>query len=195
MRGLDGRAVRSYPSTEAVLEAVATGRERAGYVIVDARPLAGPRALARASSTFLPAGPDRPTVFPIVRGGAQVGPRPEGRDRPGLGRARAVGPARPVFARWHIPYDRRPRPDAAGIEGRRHERDGTRRVDWVGPGVVVVGCSGSRPPGRMAAPAAPAAGTEAVARTRRPWRRARPCSAGSAAAVTAGPAAAARGPT
>ena len=33
MRGLKGRPVRSYPSTDAILEAVATGREKAGYVI------------------------------------------------------------------------------------------------------------------------------------------------------------------
>jgi ABC-type amino acid transport substrate-binding protein len=33
VRGLEGRATHAYPSTEAVLEAVATGRERAGYVI------------------------------------------------------------------------------------------------------------------------------------------------------------------
>ncbi|MHB1561065.1 MAG: substrate-binding periplasmic protein [Isosphaeraceae bacterium] len=33
VRGLKGRTSHEYPSTEAVLEAVATGRERAGYVI------------------------------------------------------------------------------------------------------------------------------------------------------------------
>ena len=33
MRGLKGRPVQSYPSTDAVLEAVATGPEKAGYVI------------------------------------------------------------------------------------------------------------------------------------------------------------------
>src|SRR5262249_58035141 len=38
VRGLKGRAARSYPSTEAVLEAVATGREEAGYVISTRRP-------------------------------------------------------------------------------------------------------------------------------------------------------------
>jgi ABC-type amino acid transport substrate-binding protein len=33
LRGLKDRAVRSYPSTDAILEAVATGRVSAGYVI------------------------------------------------------------------------------------------------------------------------------------------------------------------
>ena len=33
VHGLGKRPVRSYPSTEAILEAVATGREKAGYVI------------------------------------------------------------------------------------------------------------------------------------------------------------------
>ncbi len=94
-RCADSKGVRSsrYPSTEAILEAVATGREKAGYVISTRGPwLAHERWPGKLE--FLPAASD--TTVDCVshqRGGAQVGPRAEGRDRSGLGGARSVGPA------------------------------------------------------------------------------------------------------
>ncbi len=82
VRGLDGRAVRSYPSTEAILEAVANGTEKAGYVIstrgawLAQEHWPGKLAFSRRRIRGL---------LSHLRGGAQDGPRSEGRDRPGLG--------------------------------------------------------------------------------------------------------------
>ncbi len=64
VRGLEGRPVHPYPSTEAVLEAVATGREKAGYVIATRGPwLAHERWPGKLE--FLPA-PDSTDAFPIT---------------------------------------------------------------------------------------------------------------------------------
>jgi ABC-type amino acid transport substrate-binding protein len=101
--GLKGREVRSYPSTAAVLEAVATGREKAGYVISTRGPwLARPRWDGRL--TFLPASRSV-DFFPVC---AAV--RKTDRDLKDaidaawddLKRADRLAP---VFARWHVPYD------------------------------------------------------------------------------------------
>ena len=66
VRGLEGRTVHLYPSTEAVLEAVATGREKAGYAIATRGPwLAHERWPGKLE--FLPPPPTRPTRFPSAR--------------------------------------------------------------------------------------------------------------------------------
>ncbi len=96
VRGLEGRAVHTYPSTEAVLEAVATGRERAGYAIATRGAwLAHERWPGKLE--WLPAtGSDDPVErLPHCRRSAEVGLRAEGRHRSRLGRARPLGPARP----------------------------------------------------------------------------------------------------
>ena len=94
VRGLEGRPVQSYPSTEAILEAVATGREKAGYVISTRGPwLAHERWPGKLE--FPPAPAESRGPLSHLCGGAKDGRRPEGRDRPGLGRARSIGPAGP----------------------------------------------------------------------------------------------------
>ena len=60
------------------------GASEGGLRDLDARPLAGPASDGRASSRSCPP-PSRADRFPDLRGGAQDGRRPEGRDRPGLG--------------------------------------------------------------------------------------------------------------
>ena len=105
VRGLEGRSIHPYPSTEAVLEAVATGRERAGYVIATRGAwLAHERWPGKLE--FLPAAATpRPTRFPIV---AAV--RKSDRElKDAIDRAwdeldRSGRLAR-AFARWHIPYE------------------------------------------------------------------------------------------
>jgi ABC-type amino acid transport substrate-binding protein len=103
IRGLKDWAVRTYPSTDAVLEAVATGRVGAGYVISTRGPW-----LARKNwpgkLTFEPApGPvDR---FPI---GAAVRKSDldlkDAIDR-ALDELDGSGELARVFARWGIPYE------------------------------------------------------------------------------------------
>jgi ABC-type amino acid transport substrate-binding protein len=104
VRGLEGRTSHPYPSTEAVLEAVATGRENAGYVIATRGPwLAHERWPGKLQ--FLPAS-DATDAFPI-----SAAVRKSDRElKDAIDRAwdtldRSGRLAR-VFDRWHIPYDR-----------------------------------------------------------------------------------------
>jgi ABC-type amino acid transport substrate-binding protein len=106
VRGLKGRAIHAYPSTEAVLEAVATGRERAGYVIATRGAwLAHERRPGKLE--LLPANDAGAAVdaFPLV---AAV--RKSDRElKDAIDRAwdeldRSGRLAR-VFARWHIPHE------------------------------------------------------------------------------------------
>ncbi len=102
VRSLAGRAVRPYPSTEAVLEAVAAGRVRAGYVVSTRGPwLAHERW--PGVLTFLPSGPDA-EVFPVcaaVRKGDRDLNEAIARTWVELERS---GRLAAVFARWHVPY-------------------------------------------------------------------------------------------
>lgn len=111
VRGLAGRVVHSYPSTQAVLEAVATGRERAGYAIATRGTwLAHERWPGKLE--WLPrAGPDAAVdAFPIV---AAVR-KSDGELKDAIDRAwdelERSGQLARVFARWHIPLetDRKP---------------------------------------------------------------------------------------
>lgn len=107
VRGLglreNGFAVRSFPSTEAILEAVAAGRVPSGYVISTRGPwLAStrwPGALA-----FVPASGtvDRFPVCAVVR--KSDGTLKEAIDRAWVELDRS-GRLAQVFDRWHIPYD------------------------------------------------------------------------------------------
>src|SRR5439155_19675402 len=101
--GLKGRPVQWYPSTDAILEAVAQGREKAGYVISTRGPWLAQQRWPGAL-TFLPgsASVDR---FPIC---AAV--RKTDRDlKEAIDRAweelDRSGRLAQVFTRWHIPYD------------------------------------------------------------------------------------------
>jgi ABC-type amino acid transport substrate-binding protein len=104
VRGLEGRATRPYPSTEAVLEAVATGRERAGYVIATGGAwLAHERWPGKLE--LLPADEAAVDAFPIV---AAV--RKSDRElKDAIDRAwddlERSGRLAQAFARWHIPYE------------------------------------------------------------------------------------------
>lgn len=103
VRGLRGRAVQPSPSLEAILEAVATGRVEAGYVIATRGPWLAQRRWP-GQLAFLPAaGPE--DRFPI---GAAVR-KSEPDLKAAIDRAwdeldRSGRLAR-VFARWHIPYE------------------------------------------------------------------------------------------
>jgi ABC-type amino acid transport substrate-binding protein len=102
VRGLAGRAVRPYPSTEAVLDAVAAGRVRAGYVVSTRGPwLAHERR--PGALTFLPTGPDA-EVFPVCAA-VRKGDRDlkEAIDR-AWDELERSGRLAAVFARWHVPY-------------------------------------------------------------------------------------------
>jgi polar amino acid transport system substrate-binding protein len=103
VRGLEGREVRPYPSTEAILEAVATGRVKAGYVISTRGPwLAHQRWPGKL--TFLPA-PRSVDTFPI-----SAAVRKTDRDLKEaidqawdeLGQSNRLAE---VFAHWQIPYE------------------------------------------------------------------------------------------
>jgi len=116
VRGLKQRPTRSYPSTEAVLEAVATGMEKAGYVISTRGPwLAEKRHPGKLVFLDVPSsGSDSVDRFPIV---AAV--RKSDLDlKNAIDRAwdeldRSGRLAR-VFARWHIPSE-----SAAAVRLRR----------------------------------------------------------------------------
>ena len=89
VRGLKGRPVQSYPSTDAILEAVALGRAKAGYVISTRGPWLAQERWPGAL-VFLPPSTEAETTdlggsLSHLRRGAQDGRRPQGGDRPGLG--------------------------------------------------------------------------------------------------------------
>ncbi len=103
VRGLKGRELRSYPSTEAILEAVAAGRIKAGYVISTRGPWLAHQEFS-GKLTFLPvaSSDDR---FPI-----SAAVRKTDRDlKDAIDRAWTEldrsGRLAEVFARWHIPYE------------------------------------------------------------------------------------------
>ena len=95
--------MRSYPSTEAILEAVATGREKAGYVISTRGAwLAQERWPGKLS--FLPAA-ESVDCFPICAAVRKT----DGDLKDAIDRAwdelDRSGRLAEVFARWHIPYE------------------------------------------------------------------------------------------
>ena len=103
VRGLDGRAVRSYPSTEAILEAVANGTEKAGYVISTRSAwLAQKRWPGKL--VFLAAG-ESADHFPICAAVRKT----DGDLKDAIDQAwdelDRSGQLAEVFAHWHIPYE------------------------------------------------------------------------------------------
>jgi polar amino acid transport system substrate-binding protein len=106
VRGLEGRATHAYPSTEAVLEAVATGRVRAGYVIATRGAWLAherwPDKLELLPATDAGADPD---AFPIVAAVRKTDRElKDAIDRAWDELDRSGRLAR-AFARWHIPYE------------------------------------------------------------------------------------------
>lgn len=105
VRGLEKRNLNEYPNTEAVLDAVSTGKVRAGYVIsTRATWLAHERWPGKL--TFHRAA-DRPDRFPISAAVRKA----DGDLKDAIDRAwdelDRSGRLAQVFARWHVPYDPR----------------------------------------------------------------------------------------
>jgi polar amino acid transport system substrate-binding protein len=100
--GARGRKVRTYPSLEAVLEAVATGRVKAGYVIATRGPWLAER-LWPGTLQFVPVSEsvDRVPICAAVR--KSDADLKEAIDRAWEELERSGGLAR-AFARWHIPH-------------------------------------------------------------------------------------------
>jgi polar amino acid transport system substrate-binding protein len=102
VRGLDGRKVRGYPSLEAVLEAVAAGDAKAGYVISTRGPwLAQERWPGKLKFVPVTGSLDRFPITAAVRKGEAdlkdaIDKAFEELDRSGRLAA--------VFARWHVIY-------------------------------------------------------------------------------------------
>jgi ABC-type amino acid transport substrate-binding protein len=104
VHGLAGHPARPYPSTEAVLEAVATGREPAGYVISTRGPwLAHQRWPGKMEFHPLPASADAFPISAAVRKSDRALKEAIDRAWDELERS---GRLEQVFARWHIPYER-----------------------------------------------------------------------------------------
>jgi polar amino acid transport system substrate-binding protein len=109
VRGLQGRVAHYYPSTEAVLESVATGREKGGYVISTRGPwLAeklwpgklGFREIVGAGATC--ESVDR---FPITAAVRKSDPDLKDAIDTAWGELDRSGRLTQVFARWHIHYE------------------------------------------------------------------------------------------
>ena len=102
VRSLEGRKVRTYPSLEAVLEAVAAKRAKAGYVISTRGPwLAEQRWPGKLKFVTLSDFVDRFPLCAAVRKSdrdlqAEIDRALEELDRSGR--------LAQVFARWHVPY-------------------------------------------------------------------------------------------
>jgi polar amino acid transport system substrate-binding protein len=106
VRGLKGREVQLLPSTEAILEAVATGRVRAGYVISTRGPwLAHRRWPGKLAFLAVPESVDRFPISAAVR-------KPDRDLKEAIDRAwedlDRSGRLAQVFARWQIPYQSAP---------------------------------------------------------------------------------------
>ena len=101
VRGLTGRMMRSYPSTEAVLEAVATGRVRAGYVISTRGPWLAEQRWPGKLEFHTSSDVDSFPVSAAVR--KADGDLKAAIDRAWDGLDRS-GRLAQVFAHWHIPY-------------------------------------------------------------------------------------------
>jgi polar amino acid transport system substrate-binding protein len=102
VRGLEGRKVRSCPSLEAVLEAVATKRAKAGYVVSTRGPwLAERRWHGELKFITLPDSVDRFPICAAVR-------KSDGDLKTAIDKAleelHRSGRLAKVFARWHVPY-------------------------------------------------------------------------------------------
>jgi polar amino acid transport system substrate-binding protein len=102
VRGLNGRAVQFFPSTEAILEAVATGRVRAGYVISTRGPwLAHRRWPGKLAFLAVPGSVDRHPICAAVR-------KADGDLKDEIDRAweelDRTGRLAQLFERWHISY-------------------------------------------------------------------------------------------
>ena len=104
IHSLKGRVTRAFPNTEAILEAVAEGRLRAGYVISTRAPWLAYKRW-QEQLIFLPAA-ENVDYFPISAA-VQKSDRDlkEAVDRAWVKLDRS-GRLAEIFARWHVPYER-----------------------------------------------------------------------------------------
>ena len=213
VRGLKGARCRSFPSTEAILEAVATGRVKAGYVISTRGPwLAHERWPGKLA--FLPAAAivdcfpicaavrksDRDLKDAIDRAWDELdrsgrlarslpaGTSPTSPPRlPRRGKSQA-GESIRAASFWY----RRAMLGESLLGGARAWLPPVWSRSRVSRRSVGIESRGRR---KTAASRPPDQPERTRLRMRRPWRKARPCFAACAAAATAGPAAAAKAPT
>jgi polar amino acid transport system substrate-binding protein len=102
-QGMKGHSARSYPSTEAVLEAVATGREKAGYVISTRGPwLAHKRWPGQLK--FLH-GSGRVDSFPISAAVRKSDPDLKDAIDRAWDELERTNRLSSIFARWQVPYE------------------------------------------------------------------------------------------
>jgi ABC-type amino acid transport substrate-binding protein len=109
IRGLKGRPVHTYPSTEAILEAVARGREKAGYVISTRGPWLAAGSWPGALE-FLPAGSNGTGAQTADRLPVCAAVRKSDADLKAaldqaFGALERSGALAAALARWHIPLD------------------------------------------------------------------------------------------
>jgi polar amino acid transport system substrate-binding protein len=107
VRGLKGRRTRSYPDTEAVLEAVASGRVKAGYVSSTRGPwLARKRHPGKLDFIDIPpSGPESIDRFPIVAAVRRLDPDLRDAIDRAWDELDRSGRLAQVFAHWHILYE------------------------------------------------------------------------------------------
>lgn len=112
VRGVSGREVKRYPSTEAVIEAVATGKAKAGYVISTRAPwLAHERWPGKVAFHPVTESVDHFPITAAVR-------KSDGELKDAIDRAwdelDRSGRLAQVFARWHLPYKSTHRDEKTG---------------------------------------------------------------------------------
>jgi polar amino acid transport system substrate-binding protein len=114
LRGLKGHKVQAFPSTEAILEAIATGQARAGYVVATrASWLANERWPGKLR--FL-ASPDTGDCFPMCAAVRKSdGDLKDAIDK-SCNKLQRSGKLAQVFVRWHVPFE--PASDANSTKGK-----------------------------------------------------------------------------
>jgi polar amino acid transport system substrate-binding protein len=104
LRGINGHNVRSFPGTEAILQGVAEGRIRAGYVISTRAPwLAAKRWPEKLA--FIPV-PEKHNSLPICAAVRKMDPDLKDAIDRTWDVLEESGKLARVFARWHISYKR-----------------------------------------------------------------------------------------
>jgi ABC-type amino acid transport substrate-binding protein len=103
VRELKGHTARPYPSTEAVLEAVASGRVKAGYVISTRGPWLAEQHWP-GKLEFHPTGASTDS-FPISAAVRKADADLKGAIDRAWDELDRSGRLAQVFARWHIPFD------------------------------------------------------------------------------------------
>jgi polar amino acid transport system substrate-binding protein len=103
VRGLEGRKTRSYPSLEAVLQAVRDKRAKAGYVVSTRGPWLAAQRWPKELK-FIPLADSRDRFPLCVAVRKSDGDLKAEIDR-ALAELKRSGRLSKVFARWHVPYD------------------------------------------------------------------------------------------